>query len=64
MISARHAISACLGAAVLGVGTYGSSTQEGRTTSPPGAEWRHYGGDKALTRYSPLAQITRDNVKY
>ena len=29
----------------------------------PIAEWRYYGGDKAFTRYSPLAQITRDNVK-
>ncbi|PWU07254.1 MAG: hypothetical protein C5B51_10385 [Terriglobia bacterium] len=26
-------------------------------------EWRTYGGDKAFTRYSPLAQINRDNVK-
>src|SRR5262249_18818511 len=25
-------------------------------------EWRTYGGDKAFTRYSPLAQIDRDNV--
>ena len=29
----------------------------------PIAEWHYYGGDKAFTRYSPLAQITRDNVK-
>src|SRR5438034_153258 len=27
------------------------------------AEWRYFGGDKAFTRYSPLDQITRDNVK-
>src|SRR5580704_9095332 len=26
-------------------------------------EWRSYGGDKAFTRYSPLGQINRDNVK-
>ena len=26
-------------------------------------EWRSSGGDSAYTRYSPLAQITRDNVK-
>ncbi len=25
-------------------------------------EWRHYGGDAGSTRYSPLAQIDRDNV--
>ena len=29
----------------------------------PAREWRYYGGDKAFTRYSPLDQITRDNVK-
>jgi glucose dehydrogenase len=63
MISARHAISACLGAAILGVGTYRSSTQDSRATPAAGAEWRHYGGDKSFNRYSPLAQITRDNVK-
>src|SRR4029453_2272386 len=26
-------------------------------------EWRSYGGEEASTRYSPLDQITRDNVK-
>src|SRR5262245_24531662 len=26
-------------------------------------EWRSTGGDSAYQRYSPLAQITRDNVK-
>jgi quinoprotein glucose dehydrogenase len=31
--------------------------------SVPGAgEWRYYGGDAASTKYSPLDQITRDNV--
>jgi quinoprotein glucose dehydrogenase len=29
----------------------------------PAREWRYFGGDKAFTRYSPLDQITRDNVK-
>jgi quinoprotein glucose dehydrogenase len=29
----------------------------------PSAEWRYFGGSKAFTRYSPLDQITRDNVK-
>jgi len=29
-----------------------------RTQSPAGGGWGHYGGDKAFTRYSPLAQIT------
>ncbi|HEY7353569.1 MAG TPA: PQQ-binding-like beta-propeller repeat protein [Terriglobales bacterium] len=26
-------------------------------------EWAYYGGDKSFNRYSPLAQISRDNVK-
>jgi len=26
-------------------------------------EWRYFGGNKAFTRYSPLDQINRDNVK-
>ena len=25
-------------------------------------EWRHYAGDLAARKYSPLDQITRDNV--
>jgi len=28
-----------------------------------GVEWRTYGGDKGFTRYSPLDQIDRNNVK-
>ena len=29
----------------------------------PAREWRSYGGDKGFTRYSPLGQINRDNVR-
>ena len=29
----------------------------------PGGEWRAYSADEGSTRYSPLDQITRDNVK-
>src|SRR5262245_33484182 len=29
----------------------------------PSSEWRYFGASKAFTRYSPLDQITRDNVK-
>ncbi len=29
---------------------------------PPGGEWRYYAGDAASTKYSPLDQITRENV--
>ncbi len=38
----------------------------GCQTRPSGVaqgEWRSWAGDKASTRYSPLAQINRDNVK-
>src|SRR5262245_1307778 len=37
-----------------------------RTTAQQGArngEWRVYGGDEGSTRYSPLDQINRDNIK-
>src|SRR5215469_4405336 len=29
----------------------------------PSGDWISYGGDKGFTRYSPLDQINRDNVK-
>ena len=29
----------------------------------PRTDWRYFGGDKGFTRYSPLAQISRDNVR-
>ena len=29
----------------------------------PQTGWRYFGGDKGFTRYSPLAQISRDNVR-
>ncbi len=33
-----------------------------QTPARAGADWRHPGGDPGLTRYSPLDQITRENV--
>src|SRR5277367_1402666 len=30
---------------------------------PATSDWSSYGGDKGFTRYSPLDQINRDNVK-
>lgn len=33
------------------------------TTKDPDREWQHYGGDAGSTRYSPLDQINRSNVK-
>jgi glucose dehydrogenase len=35
----------------------------GVVQSQAAREWRYYGGDHAFTRYSPLDQINRDNVK-
>ena len=33
-----------------------------RNTARTDGEWRSYGGDAGSTKYSPLDQITRDNV--
>ena len=38
------------------------AAQPGPVPSPSG-EWRYYGGDAASTKYSPLDQITRENVR-
>jgi quinoprotein glucose dehydrogenase len=35
----------------------------GASEAPPPGEWRSYAADGASTKYSPLAQITRDNVQ-
>ena len=32
-------------------------------TGTANGEWRHYGGDASSARYTPLDQITRDNVR-
>ena len=47
------------------IGTAHVSAQQPTKAPTPMApgEWRTYGGDKAFTRYSPLAQINRENVK-
>ncbi len=31
--------------------------------APAGSDWRYYGSDAASTKYSPLSQINKDNVK-
>ena len=36
---------------------------QGTAARPPAGEWRNYGNDEKSTRYSPLDQINRDNVK-
>ncbi len=56
MMNARR----CIGVAAL----LGSMiTIAGAQPKPANGEWQSYGGDKGFTRYSPLAQINRDNVK-
>jgi quinoprotein glucose dehydrogenase len=47
---------------ILFFGIVGLGTTAVWTQSRPRGEWRYYGGDKGYTRYSPLDQITRDNV--
>ena len=56
------AFSCLLAAAVL-VGVAGCSRGPAAVdTSGPTASWPEYGGDKGGLRYSPLTQITRENV--
>jgi glucose dehydrogenase len=40
-----------------------ANTGTGKQPKPALVEWRTYGGDKAFTRYSPLDQISRENIK-
>ena len=50
--------------ACLGVGTFQRAAHRKAAPQLAGAEDRpQYGGDKSFNRYSPLEQITRDNVK-
>ena len=42
--------------------TVATAGQRGIAQQAAGGEWRSYGGDKGFTRYSPLDQITRENV--
>src|SRR5438093_5096241 len=53
LVTASFCLSLALATAVV------IRSQERASTS----EWRYFGGNKAFTRYSPLDQITRDNVK-
>ena len=50
-------LRACLGTAAAIV----CSSASGQLEGSAGGEWRVYGGDKAGTKYSALAQIDRDN---
>jgi len=45
------------------LGLLAGCAQMGPAEPPPaGHDWRNYAGDKGSTRYSPLAQIDRDNI--
>jgi quinoprotein glucose dehydrogenase len=44
-------------------GLVGAGVAVVRSQERASREWRYYGGDHAFTRYAPLDQITRDNVK-
>jgi len=46
----------------LAIGTLIALALALQATRPPGGEWPFYGHDAGGTRYSPLSQITRDNV--
>ena len=51
----------CLsGAVILAAGAASISAQRGAAAQ---GEWRYYSGDAKATKYSPLAQITKENVK-
>ena len=52
-----------VGAALVAVLTMASSEGVRAQDETSKGEWRSSGGDSAYTRYSPLDQITRDNVK-
>ena len=57
----RHAILT-VAAALAGITCLSGAVRAQRVPSgTENGEWRTYGGDLASTRYSPLAQITKDN---
>lgn len=62
-LRSRGAASLALtGVLVLGVAPGGASAQQGRRGAGPMVEWPAYGGDAGGMKYSPLADINRDNV--
>jgi glucose dehydrogenase len=60
MTNSRRFSSAALGCAV--IVTLATGGRPGIAQQAAAGEWRTYGGDKGFTRYSPLDQITRENV--
>jgi len=54
----RFVAGALLIGGIMGAGAVIQSQRRG-----PAGEWRYFGGDHAFTRYSPLDQINRNNVR-
>jgi quinoprotein glucose dehydrogenase len=54
--------NACLLFAALIIAALGCGAETPIDFAGPVAEWREYGGDKGGSRYSPLTQITPENV--
>ena len=52
-----------IGAILFATGIYLAGCKESDNRFSTGKNWPAYGGNKAGNRYSPLGQITRDNVK-
>ncbi|MFP5355961.1 MAG: hypothetical protein ACLGIK_12575, partial [Gemmatimonadota bacterium] len=71
-MSPRHAMAGlppaaalvCAGALVLGVVPGGIQAQGQRPVRGALVEWPTYGGDAGGMKYSPLADIDRDNVRH
>ncbi len=57
-----HLMRRVVGGGVLLVMVGGGVPFSGAPDDRAPGEWPYFGGDKAFTRYSPLAQINRDNV--
>ena len=60
-MQAKHVILATVIGAVVVVTC--ARTAVAQYGAPANGEWRTYGGDLGSTKYSPLAQITRDNFE-
>jgi quinoprotein glucose dehydrogenase len=54
----KHALAASICVFAAGCG----ASQQPVDYSGPVADWHHYGGDEGGQRYSPLTQITKENV--
>src|SRR5262245_60831575 len=58
----KHTTTVSCGVVMIAVAVAVTTTLFGQAGAAHG-EWRHYGGDLGNTKYSPLDQINKDNVK-